>query len=250
MKKLKNIEGKNEKQLKAIDNHFFSTISEKAKILMNNIKQTDDWLESAQLICTKTDGKTKYDFNKLTFPLKFTSKIYRRDLTLQKAEDNQQKLKILINKLNNNYNPKNKIKIKEKSDTLESAKILYSIKEDIINAFKKSIFTYIDGFQAEKDTDEDTDEDTDGDKDEEMNTTIMTELGSEESAAERRDIQGKGIKILTPNQMLSRLPISLAQLQAGNNSGKLKNEVRQLLYSLYRLKNMTKQVYNNIINPI
>ena len=44
---------------------------------------------------------------------------------------------------------------------------------------------------------------------------------------------GEGIKILTPNQMLSRLPISLAQLQAGNNSSKLKNEIRQLLYSLY-----------------
>ena len=62
----------------------------------------------------------------------------------------------------------------------------------------------------------------------------MPELESEESAAERRNQQGKGIKILTPNQMLSRLPISLAQLQAGNNSEKLKNEIRQLLYSLYR----------------
>ena len=50
----------------------------------------------------------------------------------------------------------------------------------------------------------------------------MPELESEESAAERRNQQGKGIKILTPNQMLSRLPISLAQLQAGNNSEKLK----------------------------
>ena len=50
--------------------------------------------------------------------------------------------------------------------------------------------------------------------------------------------------------MLSRLPISLAQLQAGNNSKKLKNEIRQLLYSLYRSKNMTKQVYNNLIKPI
>ena len=69
----------------------------------------------------------------------------------------------------------------------------------------------------------------------------MPELESEESAAERRNQQGKGIKILTPNQMLSRLPISLAQLQAGNNSEKLKNEIRQLLYSLYRSKNMTKQ---------
>ena len=46
--------------------------------------------------------------------------------------------------------------------------------------------------------------------------------------------QGQGSKILTPNQMLSRLPISLAQLKAGNNSEKLKNEIRQLLYSLYR----------------
>ena len=52
---------------------------------------------------------------------------------------------------------------------------------------------------------------------------------------------GQGIQILTPSQMLSRLSISLAQLQAGNKSNKLKNEIRQLLHSLYRSKNMTKQ---------
>ena len=63
----------------------------------------------------------------------------------------------------------------------------------------------------------------------------------------KQNQQGKGLKILTPNQMLSRLPITLAQLKAGNNSEKLKNEIRQLLYSLYRSKNMTKQVYNNLI---
>ena len=62
--------------------------------------------------------------------------------------------------------------------------------------------------------------------------------------------QGQGSKILTPNQMLSRLPIALAKLQAGNNSNKLKNEIRQLLYSLYRSKNMTKQVYNSLMNYI
>ena len=66
----------------------------------------------------------------------------------------------------------------------------------------------------------------------------------------KQNQEGKGIKILTPNQMLSRLPIFLAQLKAGNNSEKLKNEIRQLLYSLYRSKNMTKQVYNNLIKPI
>ena len=50
--------------------------------------------------------------------------------------------------------------------------------------------------------------------------------------------------------MLSRLPINLAQLEAGNNSKNLKNEIRQILYSLYRPRNMTKQVYNNLINYI
>ena len=50
--------------------------------------------------------------------------------------------------------------------------------------------------------------------------------------------QGLGLKTLTPNQMLTRSPISLAQLKAGNNSEKLKNEIKQLFYSLYRSKNL------------
>ena len=62
--------------------------------------------------------------------------------------------------------------------------------------------------------------------------------------------EGQGIKILTLNQMLSRLAISLAQLQVGNNSNKLKNEIRQQLYSLYCSKNMTKQAYDNLIKQI
>ena len=61
---------------------------------------------------------------------------------------------------------------------------------------------------------------------------------------------GQGLKILTPNQMLSRLPITLAQLKAGNNSEKLKNEIRQLLYSLYRSKKPTKQLYKSLIDII
>ena len=62
---------------------------------------------------------------------------------------------------------------------------------------------------------------------EQLDTTNMPDLESEESAAEqRRNQQGKGLKILTPNQMLSRLPTTLAQLKAENNSEKLKNEIR------------------------
>ena len=62
------------------------------------------------------------------------------------------------------------------------------------------------------------------DDDEKSDTTGMSNLETE----------GQGLKILTPQQMLSRLPISLAQLKVGNNSEKLKNEIRKLLYSLYR----------------
>ena len=53
-----------------------------------------------------------------------------------------------------------------------------------------------------------------------------------------------------PNQMLKRLPIALAQVKAANNSESLLNEIRQIVYSLYRSKEITKKVYNNIINSI
>ena len=66
----------------------------------------------------------------------------------------------------------------------------------------------------------------------------------------RKKQSGGGLKILTPNQMLSRLPITLAQLKAGNNSEKLKNEIRQLLYSLYRSKKLTKQLYKSLTDII
>ena len=62
--------------------------------------------------------------------------------------------------------------------------------------------------------------------------------------------EGEGLKILTPNQMLKRLPIALAQVKAGNNSEILLNEIRQIVYSLHRSKEITKKVYNNIINSI
>ena len=62
--------------------------------------------------------------------------------------------------------------------------------------------------------------------------------------------EGEGLKILTPNQMLKRLPIALAQGKAGNNSESLLNEIRQIVYSMYRSKEITKKLYNNIISSI
>ena len=68
--------------------------------------------------------------------------------------------------------------------------------------------------------------------------------------SKQNETEGKGLKILTPKQMLQRLPIALAQIKAGNNSESLLNEIRQIAYSLYQSKQITKKVYNNIIKSI
>ena len=68
--------------------------------------------------------------------------------------------------------------------------------------------------------------------------------------AKQKETKGTGLRILTPKQMLQRLPIALTQIKAGNNSESVLNEIRQIIYSLYRSKQITKKVYNNIIKSI
>ena len=72
----------------------------------------------------------------------------------------------------------------------------------------------------------------------------LTETDSDFSS-----VKGEGLKMLTPNQMLSRLPFSVAQLNAGNNS-KNSKEIRQLLHSLYRSKKLTKNIYKSMVDVI
>ena len=76
----------------------------------------------------------------------------------------------------------------------------------------------------------------------------MSSLETEESATEKQ--KGQGLEILTPKQMITRLPILLAQLKEGKNLQKLKNEIRQLLYSFYRSKNLSKTIYNHLVSTI
>ena len=83
-------------------------------------------------------------------------------------------------------------------------------------------------------------------EDEQPNIIDMPKLEIEESAEQK----GQGLKILTAKQLIARLPILLAQLKPENNSQKLKNEIRLLLYSLYKSKNLSKTIYNNLINAI
>ena len=68
--------------------------------------------------------------------------------------------------------------------------------------------------------------------------------------AKQNETKGKGLKILTPKQMLQRLPITLAQVKAGNNSGNLLNEIKQIIYSLHQSKEITKKVYNNLMKSL
>ena len=64
------------------------------------------------------------------------------------------------------------------------------------------------------------------------------------------ETKGQGLKILTPKQMLQRLPIAFSQVNAANNSESLLNKIRQIVHSLYQSKQITKKVYNNIMKFI
>ena len=75
-------------------------------------------------------------------------------------------------------------------------------------------------------------------------------MSEEKSKAKQNKTKGTAFKILAPKQMLQRLPIAIAQVKAGNNSENLLNEIRQIIYSLYQSKEITKKVYNNLMKSL
>ena len=111
------------------------------------------------------------------------------------------------------------------------SEIFSGVTREFIENSKDEIYLY-ESKNDHSDEQEETDEETDEEstlENEEIDTTNMPDLESKKSAAQRRNQTEQRLKILTPNQMLSRLPITLAQLNAGNNSEKLRNEIRQIL---------------------
>ena len=126
---------------------------------------------------------------------------------------NRPNLLSYINDFIRKTKPRNPEKRKLRSDVLDSVSSLVNGREMVLKAFQSGIFHKLEESQ----------------KGEGVNEML---------------------KILTPNQMLKRLPIALAQVKAGNNSEILLNGIRQIVYSLYRSKEITKKVYNNIINSI
>ena len=107
---------------------------------------------------------------------------------------------------------KGRYKSKEQKSTLENIKFLYESRKAVIKLFD--------------------------------------EYSSTASEIKHKGKYGEGIKILTPKKMLQRLPIALAQVKSGSTSENLLNKIRQITYSLYREKEITKKVYNNIMNSI
>ena len=188
--------------------------------------------------------------------------------------DNELKLiKDFLTKINNGViknknkagNEFRKLKQKVTNDRLRQDLIKnserYLFGEDIENVepeeeYEESIAERVKTRRQNKETDRDTQR-TFALQDSSINLDDFTygenydELDEEDRELLRNmNKEGKGLKILTNKQMLNRLPIFLAQMQAGNNSKKLKNELRQILYSLYRSKALTKTVYNNLIKVI
>ena len=136
MREIKNINKSN--TLKVID-EIRRRNDETNKILLE-VKKIDTKLDTAELVCTKTDG-TKYNFNTFALPLKFVEKIFNYEITLDEAKDDQDKLEKLTIRLEK-YKPKiNKKKKEEKNKVLESAVKLFHVREDI-DFFGKWIFPF------------------------------------------------------------------------------------------------------------
>ena len=125
--------------------------------------------------------------------------------------------------------PQNSEKKQKKTDTLKNLHALFHCRERVVDAFESGIFSIkIEG-------------------------TSFLDLARVAKVFDcRRDrvSDHSNLKILTPKQVLQRLPIGLAQIKAGNTSEHLLNEIRQIMYSLYRAKEIIKKVYNSVMNSI
>ena len=151
----------------------------------------------------------------------FGNEIRNNIISLDTANLEQANLLSYTNDFIRKTKPRNPEKRKLRSDVLDSVTGLVNGRGMVLKAFQSGIFHKLEESQKGEGANE----------------------ISRVNAIER-------LKILTPNQMLKRLPIALAQVKAGNNSESLLNEIGKIVYSLYRSKEITKKVYNNIVNSI
>ena len=223
-KQIKTIKDQGEKQVVALESlkdpakkltpikDFIPTENLNPEIIneINKMQEIEKNVDRNRMVYKGTN-KT-YGFRNFKTIRGFGNEIRNNIISLNTANTEQANLLSHINDFMKTK-PRDLEKRKLRSDVLDSVTSLVNGREMVLKAFQSGIF------QVFKESEE-----------------------------------GKGanemLKILTPNQMLKRLPIALAQVKAGNNSESLLNEIRQIVYSLYRSKEITKKVYNNIINSI
>ena len=227
-KQIKTIEDQGKKQIDAVENLKLKEETKPIEDRSNN--QSRATIIFNELI-NKRKGLMKelydsVDYNNLKFeyvgPTKDVSFYEYRDSKelFNAIRDNKIGFSEAKNKQNDFLNKLTNIKIGRKTlkqeKTINNLERFYTSRAEVINFFKDS--------------------------------TEM--LSDARYKSKQNETEGKGLKILTPKQMLQRLPIALAQVRAGNNSENLWNEIRQIVYSLYQSKQITKKVYNSIIKSI
>ena len=222
-KQIKNIEDQGEKQIKAIQNNTREVtikniiteniLNDEAKKEIDKITEIGKTVDREKLVYKASEYT--YSFQNFRIIRAFVRDIYNGEITLKEADEDQASLLNEIMNFRDKTKPKDEEKKKrKKKDVLTNLYKFFEGREKVLNAFDSKIFP--------------------------IKTKGTGYLESEPSS----------FKILTPNRMLKRLPIALAQVKAGNNSESLLNEIREIVYSLYRSKEITKKVYNNIINSI
>ena len=186
--------------------------NDEAKKELDKIKETENNVDREKLIY-KTNEYT-YSFKNFQTIKTFGRDIYEGKITIEEANEYQTDLLAEIMNFRKNTKPRSQEKKQEKEIVLKNLYNFFEGREKILDAFESKIFSI-----------------------KSKGAGILNPNHSK-------------LKILSPKQMLQRLPIALAQVKAGNNSESLLNEIRQIVYSLYQSKQITKKVYNNIIKSI
>ena len=232
-KKIKTIEDQGEKQIKAIhdqgrvktikkyacDDEDSTWISRQKEIFneladkrLNEINELDKKVNLDDLIYRYQGNTPNEEFNKYDNALDLINKIRNGEIKLAEAKNDQIRFKSNLSEIKKGNNKK---RSKEQKNALYNIDMLYKARNEAIKFFD--------------------------------DYSLMV---SEAKNKAKNNTSGKGLKILTPKQMLQRLPIALAQVKAGNNSENLLNEIRQIVYSLYQSKEINKKVYNNLIKSL
>ena len=185
--------------------------NDEAKEEFNKIKEIEKDVDREKLFYKSNKKNNLKNFQTIRT---FGEDIYGGEVTLEEADKDQSDLVEKINDFIKKTKPKSDKKRQEKEDVEKNLYNFYEGREMVLNVFKSKIFF--------------------------TKTKGSGVLNTNHSK----------LKILTPKQILKRLPVALAQVKAGNNSENVLNEIRQIVYSLYQSKEITKKVYNNLIESL